>query len=346
MSTIFRKHIYQDQTGGDGGGGGGAPAIEPAAAREFVSQFVHDPKALEGMKDADVLGYHGRVTQALEKVRPAGAFPEKWREELAKGADGKPVDAVVKRLSRYTTPKAAIEALVSVQERISAGELRSQLPKDATPAQVTAWRAENNIPETADKYDIKLPEGITIGERDKPIIDALFAEMHPAGLSNAMASKFVESYYKVLEKQAAAGAQALADKKKGVEDGLRTAWGTDYRANQNLIQAVINEKVPAGSPLAKRIQGALETDGEFAEFMAGIARTINPVTTLIPGSDSANISQGIDSEIKVIEAEMKKNGRENLYYKGPIVDKGGHKDTEMAHRYRELLEARERAKGK
>lgn len=323
----------------------GDQQIAPAAAREFAAQFVHDPKVLESMQDTDVVAYHGRVTQALDKVRPANAFPEKWREVLSTGPDGKPQEAVLNRLTRYKDPRAAVEALVSVQERISKGELRSAIPKDATPEAMTAWRAENGIPETADKYDIKLPNGITIGEKDKPIIDALFKEMHPNGLSNAMASKFVESYYKVLEGQTAAAAAALAETKKQVEDKLRTEMGTDYRPNQNLIAGVINEMVPAGSPLAKRIQGALETDAEFAHFMAKVARTINPVTTMIPGSDSENISQGIDSEIKTIEAEMRKNGRENAYYKGTMKVVDGHKDTEMAHRYRALLEARDRAKG-
>lgn len=347
MSTVFRRHIYQDQTNGEGGGGG-AQAIDPVQAREFASQFIHDPKVLESWDDKAVLDYHGRLNQSLDKVRPKGAFPDNWREELAKGPDGKPLEPVMKRLLRYTNPKAVADALMSVQERISAGELRSQLPKDATPEQVKAWRAENGVPESPDKYEIKLPTGITIGEDDRPIIDGIFAEMHSAGLSNAMASKFVESYYKVLEKQVAVAAHQVAQVKKETEDKLRASWGADYRANTNLIDAIIAEKVPAGSQLATDIKEAMATKPEFAEFMAAVARTINPVTTIIPGANSENIPQAIDSEIAAIDKDMAlgAGNKSSKYYNGPVVEKNGFKDTEMAHRYRELVEARDRAKSR
>lgn len=322
----------------------GDQQVAPAAAREFAAQFIHDPKVLESMADADVVGYHGRLTQTLDKVRPSKPWADNWREELARGADGKPVDDVVKRLGRYTTPKAVAEALISVQERIGKGELRSAAPpKDATPDQLKAWQTDNGIPEAADKYDIKLPAGLTIGEDDKPIISALFKEMHPAGLSNAMASKFVESYYKVREGQVAAAAQKLAETKQQVEDALRKSWGNDYRANNNLVDAVINSTVPAGSKLGKSIKDTMATNVEFAEFMASVARTINPVTTIIPGADSSNIRQGIDSEIANIQKEMK--NKDGPYYKGPVVTKNGRKDTEMAHRYTDLLDAQARTKG-
>lgn len=342
---IVRRHVYQEEAGGGGGGAGGA-AIAPAAAREFLTPFI--PEAIKDMDDKAVVDHYGRFNTAIDKVRPPTAFPAQWRQELAKGADGKPVDAVVKRLERYTDPKKAIDALVSLQEKIGAGELRSAMPKDASPEAVAAWRTENGIPETPDKYEIKLPAGLVIGENDKPIIAAIFKEMHVAGLSNAMASKFVESYYKTQEQVQAAAAKQLTETKQAVDDQLHKDWGADYRPNKNLIDAVINEKIPAGSKLAERIKGALETDLEFARFMADVARTINPVTTLIPGSDSANISTGIDSEIAAIEKDMRL-GRDNpasQYYKGPIEDRGGHKDTQMAHRYRDLLDARERAGGK
>lgn len=347
MDIIQRKHVFMDQEGGTGGGGGGGggTGIQPAQAREFVGQFVHDPRALEGMADADVIGYHGRITQALDKVRPANAFPQNWREQLALGADGKPNAGVLKRLERYNNPKAVADALVSVQERISAGELRSQLPQNATPEQITAWRAENGIPEAADKYDIKLPTGMAIKEEDREIIGGLLAEMHPAGLSNTMASKFVESYYKVLDKQAAAIEAKIAETKTQTEDKLRAAWGSDYRQNKNNIDGVVSSLVPAGSKLAEKLKETMALDAEFAEFMAAAARQINPVTTLIPGSNSENMPQAIDAEIKTIEAEMAK-GDNGKYYNDVMVDKNGHKDTAMAHRYRELIAAKERTQAR
>ena len=57
--------------------------VQPADARTFVQAFVPDPKMLEGMDDTSVVAYHGRVTEALDKVRPAnGKWPDAWRQEL------------------------------------------------------------------------------------------------------------------------------------------------------------------------------------------------------------------------------------------------------------------------
>jgi hypothetical protein len=69
----------------------------------------------------------------------------------------------MKRLERYATPKDIADALLSVQERISAGELRSVLPKNATPEQVAQWRRRTASRKHAEKYELKLKTGSSSG---------------------------------------------------------------------------------------------------------------------------------------------------------------------------------------
>ena len=80
-------------------------------------------------------------------------------------------DKKLKKLGRYASPQAALDALFNAQARISSGELKAPLKEDATPEEKAAWRAENNIPETPDKYELKLSDGLIVGDADKPLVD-------------------------------------------------------------------------------------------------------------------------------------------------------------------------------
>lgn len=328
--------------GAGAGAGGGAAQVTPADARAFVSNFVADPKSIEALDDAKILAEHTRFSAAVDKVRPKGGWPETWRLDAA-GGDEK----IAKRLERYATPKEVANALLSVQTRIGAGELRSMLPKDADAATVTAWRAENGIPETHDKYDLKLPDGLVVGAEDKPYIDKFLAKVHGTHVTNQQASAFVDAYYDIVATQAEERAQA--DKKVAQEthDALVASWGTEYRANMNMIHGLL-DAAPSGVK-DKILTGRgpddapLMADKAVIEWLNGLAREINPVTTVVANA-GGNVATAIEDEIAAIEKDMR--DRNGQYYKGPVETKNGRTDTKMALRYNELLGHRERLKAK
>lgn len=335
-----------------GGTGGDAAAVAAAAAakvtqvsdaRKFVADYVPDPKAVEGMKDDDVLAYHGRVSASIDKFRPAQKagdpkWPDTWRDLYAKG-DAKKSE----RLTRYASPEAVFDSLLTLQGRIGAGELRSALPKDANEEQVKTWRVENGIPEAPEKYEIKLRDGLVIGEQDKPYVADFLKKGHGLHMNNAQASGIVEAYYDTLTKQAEV--RADEDKKAATEaiNALAAEWGGEYKGNMNMVYGLL-DTAPAGvkdAILAGR--GAdgrpLMANPDFIRTINAWSREINPVTTLVPNA-GANVGSAIDDEIKGIEKKMADKGSE--YWKGPLLEKNGRKDTEMAHRYNELLGAKER----
>jgi hypothetical protein len=58
------------------------------------------------------------------------------------------------------------DAHLSLQQQLSSGEYVKRLPKDAKPEQVAEWRKNNGIPESPEKYDFNLPDGLVMGEAD------------------------------------------------------------------------------------------------------------------------------------------------------------------------------------
>lgn len=303
--------------------------VAPAAAREFVTQFVPDAKVLEGMDDKAIVDYHTRLSGTLDKVRPKadGKFPDQWRELAAKGADGKVDEGKLNHLKRYTDPTAALDSFVQLRNKIAAGELRAVLPKDASAEAIAEYRKSNGIPEAPDKYDLKLRDGLVVGEADKPFVQAFLGKVHGKHVSNEQASAFVEAYYDILGEQEKAAAERHGKVKTAVTDALNKDWGAEYRPNMNRISSMLDARV-ADPKLRALIQGGIDTNAEFAKLLEGLAREANPASSLLPDGVTADIGN-IDSEIKKIEEVISKDR--------PKYDK----DEKMQERYLQLLGAKE-----
>jgi len=286
---------YQDDAGDQGGGSGGA---DDGAAKGGEEDKTIEPK-----------------------------WQENWREMYA-GEDKKKMD----RLARYDSPAAAFDSLLSLQSKIGAGELRSALPKDATPEQVSQWRTENGIPEAPDKYDITFGDG-GLPEADKPVISDFMSVMHETNANNAVVKKAVDWYYKVVEKQTEERQQKDVEFAAQAQDELRAEWGNDYKQNINMINGLV---ATAPADVADLIKGARLANGDpfmsspgAMRWLANMAREINPVTTVIPNA-GANIGSAIDDEIASIEKLM-------------LTDRKAYNaDEKKQARLRELYGARDR----
>lgn len=266
---------------------------------------------------------------------PKAYWPDDWRKNIA-GDDEK----FLKRLERYASPKAVAEALASVQNRISAGELRGSLPKNPTDEQVKQWREENGIPDAPDKYDLQLAKGLVIGDDDKPIIDDMLKALHGVNANSAIASQAVNFYYQAIENAEAQRQEADRASAQASEDALRAEWGSEFRANLNSIDGLL-ATAPAG--IKDQIKFGRLSDGtpimanaDAIRWLNNLAREINPVSTLIPNS-GADISGSIDAEIAKIEKNM-------AAPKGTPEHKAYWNDDKAQARYRDLLNAKERSK--
>lgn len=308
--------------------------VTPQDARTFVADFVHDPKVLEGMKDEQVVAYHGRVTEGLTKHGPKHVpFGEGWRKAMA-GDDEKEL----KQAERYASPAEVWKKARALEQRMTSGELKSNLAKDANADQVKAWRAENGIPETHEKYTIKLKDGSSPDPADKPILAGFLKAAHGVNLNNDQASSVAEWYYAEQERLTEERHTQDQELGKKAEDELRVKWGADYRRNDTMISNFL-ETVPA-SVKEQFMTGRLG-DGTpimasvpVKEWLAQMAREMNPAGTVVPNA-GANMGAAIEDEIGAL---VKLSGdRSSSYWKGPMDTNG---ETKEMRRLRELNDAK------
>lgn len=261
----------------------------------------------------------------------AATWPEDWREKYAAQHGGDP--KLLKRLQRYASPQAAIDALFAAQNKISSGELRSALKPDATPEEKAEWREQNGIPAAPSDYKIELPSGLVVGERDKPVVDAFLQRAHDANMPPDQVNKALGFYFE--QQEIVAQEQAAFDigSQQACEDMLREEYGPEYRKNLVAVTELLNGA--PGDLTQKLLNGRLE-DGtpignspEVIRWLVGMAREMNPIGTLVPGSGS-NSMQAAESELSNLRKMM--GDRNSEYWKGSDAKK-------YQDRYRALITA-------
>lgn len=262
-------------------------------------------------------------------------WPDTWRENYAGEDEGK-----LEALSRYASPSAAFDGLIATKGMIRSGEYKkvSEFPTEGTDEEKSSWREGNGIPVSADKYDLSFKDGLVIGENDKPIIDDFLEFAHSGNMSPKDAQSAIEWHYHNEEKIVEAMAESDAKIQSETEDALRAEWGTEYRANVNRINGLL-DTAPEG--VKDKIWGArfddgspLSSDQGALKWLIDMALQINPATTLIHGAGD-NIAGAIEDEMKNFEGMM--GNKNSEYWKGPKAE-GNQK------RYLELTKAKEKMK--
>lgn len=291
----------------------------------------------------DGQGDKGKQQDGQQQQQQKPTWPDDWREQLA-GED----KGYLKKLSRYASPTEYSKGYRALEQRLSSGELKAQLPKDATEEQLTAWRQESGLPDKPDGYvaALKLPDGVVLGEADKPLV-ADFAEKVAlkGNLSQEQMNSAISWYYQTQDALALKTEDADADFKQKTEDSLRTEWGADYRPNINAVENMLS-RMPEGlgeSLLAARVSMPTKEDPTrsvplgnhplFIKWAAQLEREVNPTATLVPAG-TGNVGKTIEDEITSIEKDMRTNREE--YFK----------DEKKQGRYRELIAARDRMKAR
>jgi hypothetical protein len=259
-------------------------------------------------------------------------WPADWRVQIA-GGDEK----LLKRAERYDSPKAIWNALVAAQNRISAGELRPVLPKDAKPEEIAAWRKEMGVPEKADGYDLKLPDGTVAGVDDKATMAGFLDVAHGLNLNSEQARTLLQWNKLDTARRREELMNSDAAFKQKSEDQLRADWGTEFRQNMNMIDALM---ASAPAEIGAQFMGARLADGRplaadpvVLKWLNGLAREINPTATIVPAG-GGDIASSIDAELAKI-SEFRKKDR-----------KAYNNDEAMQKRERDLIDAKRKAEGK
>jgi hypothetical protein len=235
-----------------------------------------------------------------EKVAP-GDWPANWRELYA-GEDEK----LLKEMSRYASPKAALDALIASKQKIRSGELVKKPGKDATPEEMAAWRESQGVPEKPEGYLDKLPQGLVIGEEDKEFIGFFAADMHGIDAPPAFVHKAIEFYYKTIDAQRQAEYDLNRDALQSTQDALNAEYGQDYRRNMNQLSGFLKTLPGEAGQLLGNARGpdgvAILNNPDVVRGLVNIAQQMNPVATVIPG---ASTPQALSSRLEEIRALQK-----------------------------------------
>lgn len=263
-----------------------------------------------------------------------GDWPEDWRQKYS--TDPK----VLKRLERYASPKAALDALFAAQTKISSGGLKEALKPDATPEEKAVWRENNGIPATPAEYDLTLPNGLIIGERDKPMVDEFLAKAHEANMHPDQVKETLSWFMDKQQTEVAALEARDAESRMKSEDLLRQEFGADYRRNVMIAKEVL-DAAPDG--VGEQIMAGRLADGtpignspEVIRWLVALGRELNPVGTVVPGSGTNSV-QAAETEMNNLRKMM--GDTKSDYWKGPLAEK-------HQARYRELITAMEKGKGR
>lgn len=248
------------------------------------------------------------LLKALEPKPDAGD----WRKAMA-GSD----DKALKTFERFATPADAGKAYLEAVNKIRSGELLKPLPKDATPEQISEYRRALEIPEKPEGYFEKLPNGLVIGEDDKPLFDGFAKAMHELNAPPAMMYKAVEWYYGMQDQQIQAQQVADTESKTKLEGALRTAWGNDFTSNASIYQSFV---ASAPETVRDALTQARDAEGNFVLYKPEVvswlvqqAREINPAGHIVPAGGDASvqsISKERDSILEVMRTDRQRYNRD------------------------------------
>jgi len=326
---------------GQGGGSGAAAGAGQGAGAAGGAQQAGGQGGADGgaaaAAGATLAG--GGTDPAKLAAQPAGKVPDNWRELLA--GDDK---AALKDLQKYTDLNGVYKALRTIQGDVSSGKLKvapEALPASATEEQKAEYRKTHGLPDSPEAYvkGLALPDGVVIGEADKPLVTEFAKDLFAAGASQAEMNRAIASYYRL--QTAAEGMRAEADggHKQGAMETLMTEWGPgDYKQNINAVatlQANMPEEFRVALLSARTLDGRmLGNTPEYLRWAAELSRSMFPQASVVAASDP-NPGKSIGDEISQIEAKMYVNGQPNPeYWRG---DAG----ARMQARYRELVHARD-----
>ncbi|WP_456389736.1 hypothetical protein [Profundibacter sp.] len=260
-------------------------------------------------------------------------WPDDWRDKFA-GDD----DKTRKRLDRFKSPADVYKSWQSMEQKMSSGETVAKLGEDASDDEIAAYREANGIPDKPDGYLESLPNGLVIGDDDKPMVDSYLESVHGLNADPAIVAKSLDWYYAQQEEQVAA--QSLADKEyrsAGVEE-LRAEWGAEFKGNLNSAMSFLDTAPVDGDgvSLKDNLLGARLADGTLLgdnpsalRWLTGLANDANPAGFVSPGSGMSQ-ADSVDDHIAEIEKVMR-------------TDRSAYnKDEKMQGRYLKLLGAREK----
>lgn len=237
----------------------------------------------------------------------AVAAPEyDWRQGLP--------DDLATVASKFTSPAAALKSYKELESRL--GKSVSLPGKDATPEEIAAFRKRAlGVPDSADGYEIKLPEGLELTDDLQSSLTAFKERMHAAGASPAVVQEAVAFELETAQRLDEARKADMAKRAEEAISTLKSEWrGADYERNVELAKRAV-KTFDGDGEFAKFLETA-EVDGiragdhpQFLKLFAKVARGMTEDTVHIgPSRDEAETLQERANEARAKRNEARQKG--------------------------------------
>lgn len=223
------------------------------------------------------------------------SWPEDWRQRLTKD------EKELARLQRLTDPSKVWEAYRNLETKMSSGKMKPVLSDNPTPEELSAYRKANNIPEKAEDYYKTLPEGLVIGEEDKPALNLFAERLHGKNVSPDVFNTVMETAFELIELNQQEAVAAQMQIKQESRQKLYETWGpAEYKMH---INAISNVLASMPESLRNRFEGAQLADGtlmfndaEAMQWWAQHVRETNPSLGVVPAG-TGDPMQSIEQEL-------------------------------------------------
>lgn len=264
-----------------------------------------------------------------DKAEPKSYWPEDWRTRASKGDEKE-----LKRLERFASPDAVLDAYRNMEKKLSSMETVKPFPADGTDEEKNNWRTANNIPLDPKAYDLSdLKDFIT--DDNKPVIEGYLELAHKTNTPPEHVKQLLGWYFDQQNQGIERFNEIAQQKTEQAKAALQEEWGSDYKRNLNIIHGYLGEDMANQFAQARLADGTFMIDNpEVMRFLAEKALEHNPVATVVPNT-GGNPADTIDNEIAKIKKLVANSDSE--YWKGS-------ESAKLQKRFGELLAARERLK--
>lgn len=317
----------------------GAPESEEA--QPPVEDTATPPEGGNAPTDVDTDDGGTALDADPEPPPAAETWPEDWRDRIiaqaTQGLDESEAKSVSNILRRFQSPETMGKAFADLRRQVSAGTYRKALSPDASEEEIAAWRADNGIPESPEKYEIDL-DGRVLPDEDKPLVDEFLKTAHGANFPPEQVNTALRWYADLVEQQAEQQIAADKQAKMDAVDELRLEWGPEYRANINAIKTLLGDELSQQVMEARDVNGnILGNNPQVLKFFAGLASEMYPAASL--GIHTEDPGTHIQGELDKLRGMM----ADGSYWAGP---KDANGETEHQRRYNQLVKAQERLNGR
>lgn len=265
--------------------------------------------------------------EAETKAPPKSDWPSDWREKLAQhiaAGDKKRYDKELKRLQRITDPAGVYGMYREMEARFTSGDIIKKPGKDAKPEDIEAYHRALGVPEKPEDYlkDVKLENGATIGDADKPVLSTFAEAMHKAGAPPAVMNAALNWYYQRQEQMAAELDEEDDKFRRESEAELKEELGGAFNRSVRAIRELFATAEGGGDPenpnsVMARLMGGRTSDGKIIgndpkimRCFMGIARELNPIASVV--EDGVASIKTIEQELAELQ-ELRKTDKRKYY---------------------------------